>query len=466
MPTSTTAFWRKPLSDPVSFRAFVRKNRLSLGPVLGVVLLACSVGCKKPDADLGLEVLPGEPLGLATDTAQLHAFTYLDSAVQTSGLTRNLLGSYVDPDFGLLKAGMVAQVRLTANNIGQGMDTSGLVADSIVLALAFETPNTHYGNLNAQRFVVQELSTGLSVDSVYHCNDEPSVLTEDLVALHGGEIVPNPLANAVVGDDTLAPQLRIPLRMALAERILNAFGTADLVDNTAFLSFFKGIAVSVGNGVQGPFEGGILHFNTTSGASKITVYYRDQLNAPDVPKTLDLVMTSSSARYTVVERDRAQAWEPGLEAALSDTDAPSTSIYLQTLGGYRTALRFPDLATIAGTGRALSKAELVIPVAGAYYPYYAPPAVLFLFREVNGADVFLPDQLNGISGIGGEFKSPEQAYRFNITRYVSQVLNGTLPGDGLALVAGSTGVSANRAVLCGPAHPDTPMRLLLTFTTY
>jgi hypothetical protein len=107
---------------------------------------------------------------------------------------------------------LVAQLRLTANNIGQGQDNSGLVADSIVLALAFETPNTHYGNLDPQHFVVQELSAGLSIDSVYRSTRQPAIFEDDLVALHGGEITPNPFVNAFVGDDTLGPQVRIPLK--------------------------------------------------------------------------------------------------------------------------------------------------------------------------------------------------------------------------------------------------------------
>lgn len=430
------------------------------------LLLACAAGCRKPDEELGLDILPGDPLGIASDTALVHAFTYLDSAVQTSGLTRNMVGSYVDPDFGLLKTSLVTQVRLTANSIGQGQDNSGLVADSIVLTLAFETPVSHYGNLNAQRFIVQELNEDLSADVVYHNDDLPQVIPADLVRPHGGELTPDPLSRPVVGDDTLAPCLRIPLQLGLAERFLDAFGTAALVDNTSFLAFFKGIKVSVENGTQPLYQGGILNINTTGGSSKITVYYRDQLNAPDVPRTFDLVMTSGSVRYTTAERDRTQAVNNGLANALADPEAAATTAYLQTLGGCRVGLRFPGLPDLASPDKALSKAELIVPLPNSYYPYYSPPALLFLFRNDNGSDLFLPDQLGGITGIGGEWKPAEGGYRFNITRYVQQVLNGALPNDGIELVAGGAGVTSNRAVIAGPAHPSTPMRLLLTFTTY
>ncbi|MCC6542481.1 MAG: DUF4270 family protein [Flavobacteriales bacterium] len=435
-------------------------------PMLALLVVAVLHACRKPEDDLGLELLPGEPLGLVADTAAMHAFTFEDSAVQTSGLSRVLVGSYLDPEFGALKASLVAQLRLTTNNIGQGQDNSGLVADSIVLSLAFEPTATHYGNLSPQRFVVQELSTALSIDSVYHSNDRPEVLTEDLVALHGGEVTPDPTHNVILANDTVVPQVRIPLRLDLAERFLDAFGTSSMVDNPAFLGFFKGIKVSVENGAQAPHQGGILYFNTTGNASKVTVYYHDQNNQPELLRSLDLIMSASGVRYTSVERDPTQAEAPGLAQALSDPEAPAQALYLQTLGGYRAALRFPGLDQRAEPGKALSKAELIVPVNGTFYPYYLPSSTLLLFREVNGNDVFLPDQVNGATGIGGNYDVAQRVYRFNITRYASQVMNGTLPNEGLLLVASSSGVSANRTVLCGPEHPDTPMRLLLTFTTY
>ena len=439
---------------------------LTLNGVLCAAGVAVMVtACRKPDEDLGLELLPGDPLGAVLDTAELRAYTFLDSGVQTSGLTRNLVGAYVDPSFGLLRTTLVTQVRLTSNNIGQGQDTSTLVADSLVLSLVFETPNTHYGNLNEQSFSVHELTEGLSVDSLYRSDDLPQLGTDELVYPHRDRVTPDPYTAPTIAGDTL-PQVRLRLTDALANRILDAFGTADLADNAAFLSFFKGLSISVADPSQAPYQGGILHINTSNSTSKLTLYYHD-LEEPAVPLDLDMVINSSCVRYTAVERDRTLASDPGLEMALEDTFPPAPAVYLQPLGGYRTAIRFPDVQGFRERGRALSKAELVVPVLGAYYPYHAPPSLLFLFRKgTEGDDVFLPDQQNGITGIGGSFVQDEQAYRFNITRYIQQVMNGDLPDNGIVLVAGGAGVSANRAVLAGPEAQGNPMRLLLTFTTY
>lgn len=434
---------------------------------LALVVSLFVTGCRKPDEDLGLDLLPGEPLGVVIDTIELRAFTFADTSVRTSGLSSQLLGSYLDPQFGSVKAGLIAQLRLSANNIGNNIDTSGLVADSLVLALAFNGVNYGYGNFDPQVFQVFEVNEVLSLDSTYRSDRHPQHLATDLVADGRGRITPKPLAGAVVGDDTLAPQLRIPLSSELAERFLNAFGTDDLLNSDEFLSFFKGIYVTTDNVGQLPFQGGILYFDLTAAASKATLYYRNLNDQPDLGRTLDFPINSNSVRYSVVEHDPTRATDPTLGMALSDTVSPALRVHVQTLGGTRTAVRMPSLLDLASTERVLAKAELIVPLAGSYYPYYPPPATLFLFRkDSTGADVFLPDQLAGIGAIDGNFRNAEREYRFNITRYVQRLLNGTYQNTGFEIVPGSGGVTANRVVLSGPAAPQDPMRLRLTFTTY
>ena len=88
-------------------------------------------GCRKPDDDLGLELLPGNELGLSGEEVPLRAYSFQQDRIRTSGLTRNLLGSYLDPQFGLVKTGIVTQLRLSSSNVGSGLDTTGLQADSL-----------------------------------------------------------------------------------------------------------------------------------------------------------------------------------------------------------------------------------------------------------------------------------------------------------------------------------------------
>ena len=432
-----------------------------------LVLSALIAGCKKPDDDLGLNLLPGDPLGTVIDTTRLRAYTFVGDPLRTSGLTRQLLGSHVDPQFGSAKAGIVTQITLSANNIGTGLVRNDLVADSLVLSLAFDGINFVYGNLDPQVVRVFELSEDLSLDSLYHHDRVPQFMPMDLVAGSGRRITPQPLAKPVVLGDTLDPQLRIRLDRSLAERFLDGFNMPELASSDAFVQFFKGLYITVDNGTQLPFQAGIMYFNLLASASKVTLYYRDTVSDPSITVPLDFLINSNCVRYTEFQHDPAQAVDAGLVMALADTTAPAPTTYVRAFAGARTAFRMPTLMDQASEDRVLAKAELILPVQGSYYPYYPPPVQMFLFRKDSlGKDVFLPDQLQGIGAVDGVYRADERAYRFNITRYVQQVLNGRIPNNGFEVSPGSSGISANRAVLNGPDALENPARLRLTFTSY
>ena len=99
---------------------FMRSARLLT--TLLIILTAAS-SCRKPDADLGNGLLPGDPLGLVIDTVELYAHTRVDTNFRSSSLSRQLLGSVVDPRFGLTRAGIVTQVRLSSS-ISPGLGRS------------------------------------------------------------------------------------------------------------------------------------------------------------------------------------------------------------------------------------------------------------------------------------------------------------------------------------------------------
>lgn len=423
--------------------------------------------CRKPDADLGLELLPGDELGVATDTAFIHAFSFTEDRLRTSGLSRNLLGSYLDPQFGTVRTGIVTQLLLSSSNVGAGQDTSGLQADSLVLSLVFDPTNYAYGGLGSQKFEVFEVNETLSVDTLYYSDDVPEIVDDDLVASHSGIIAPKPLTSVLIEGDTMAPQLRIRLDHSLAERFMNAFGSPNMVNDAAFLQFFKGIYITVNNGQQIPFQDGILYFDLVHPDSRATLFYHDQLDTVSILRQFSLPITSNSVRYTVVEHVHDQAVDPAIIQAMTDTIQAANTVFVQALGGSRAALRFPGIMEYGTEGRILARAELIAPVQGSFNPYLPPPSQLFLFRlDSLGDEVFLPDQLGGVGTIDGNYRSQAREYRFNITRYIQGVLNGQIPNNGLEMVAGSSGISANRVVLAGPGEGDYRMRLLLTFTTY
>ncbi|HOP43826.1 MAG TPA: DUF4270 family protein [Flavobacteriales bacterium] len=426
--------------------------------------------CRKPETDLGLDLVDDrDPLGVtSTDTLTLLAYAEPEPPVRTSALSRNVLGSYLDREFGSVATGIVTQVRLSTNNVGQGQDNSGLVADSLVLALAYDASRFGYGNLGDQVFRVFEVTEDLLLDSIYQETEVPVVALQDLVNSLRGEFEIRPFDSVSVGDGREVAQLRIPLKASLADRLLGAFGTSDMVDNAAFLDFFKGLWILPDNPDLEPYRTGALHFSLLSATSRMTLYYRNTLPGAEDTLSFDFLINDNCVRYTTARQDHTMAQDPHLEMLLADSTLGGERTYVQSLGGVRTRVAIPHLTELSERpGLALARGELVVPVVQPFYPFLTPPTLLFIFRtDEEGNDQLLPDQLLGQGVIGGEYDADAGEYRFNITRYLQRVITGEFPNNPLSLVPGSGGVQVDRAVLAGPQHPDRPMKLELTFTEY
>jgi hypothetical protein len=437
-------------------------------PAIGAVLLfALLLGCKKPEDDLGLEVLdPSDALGTTVvDTTTILTWSAPPDAGRTSGLTRNVLGTYLDPDFGAVSAGVVAQVRLSSGNVGAN-NTDALDCDSLVLSLAFDANLFGYGNLDARSFRVFRLNEDLRTDTIYKNDHVPAVLLEDLVALPRGEITPAPFTKPFIDGDSLTPQLRIRLSKELGQELLSKWGQTELSDNPKFLEYFKGLMILPGEQPGTPFTQGLLYLSLLSADSKLTLYYRNTT----VPDTLsyNFPINTTSVRYTVSSFDHQAALQPGLPALLLDSALGQQQFYLQALYGLKGQLYFPHLLDYPASGhRALAKAEIIIPLAGTYYPSYLPPSQLFVFRkDATGKELDLPGQTLGTNLVGGFYDEANGEYRLVVTQWMQKVLDGDMPNLGLSLYPGGSGVSANRVVLAGPANATKPMKLRLTFTTY
>jgi len=371
-----------------------------------------------------------------------------------------LLGSYVDDHFGTITAGIVTQVRLSVNNVGPA--NSNLVCDSLVLSLAFSSTTPTYGDLDPQIIKAYRLTQDLLTDSIYTRDTIPTTDGQDLVEGSPRLFTPDPTDGPVIGGDSLPPELRIPLSIALGNELLSQWGLPTLADNASFLAYFKGLYIVPDNGMQAPLQAGVWSFNLLNGSSKMTLYYHDENS---VASSFDFIIGTESQRYTTAVFDHSTATVPGVPEALADTTLGQTETYVQAMGSIRTEIRFPSLSLYSGSGtQAVAKAVLSVPLSDMdFHPTYLPPAYMFvLHKDADGVDRLLPDE--GTSGYA--YDPDAKQYSMNITRYVQGVINGTYSNTGLSLVPGSNGVSVNRATLAGPNFPDRPMKLKLTFTTY
>ena len=150
--------------------------------------------------------------------------------------------------------------------------------------------------------------------------------------------------------------------------------------------------------------------------------------------------------------------------------AQNATVFVQGMSGAKTKITFPYLMNWVNNGMiGINKAELVISVDTSLSTYmldtFAAPAALVLFGiNDDGTTYAIPDAFEGSSYFGGTLNSGTVQYRFNIARYIQQILDGDRNNNGLYILTSNGANLANRAVLCGGSSTSRPMKLNITYT--
>lgn len=428
-------------------------KQLGLFSFLGLLLFATS--CKRPENDLGSELLPNEDglTALQTDTLTIIATTVQEDSIRTDELSSVMLGNYIDPILGSTTASFNTQVRLSTTS-PEFPET--FIIDSVVLGLVYT--GDFYGRLAKQQIFVNELTEDLENDSTYYTNTKHEYNKANEVKSGWNLYDFRPEDLVIVGTDSVVPQLRIHLNEALGQKLLTA--TDDqLSSNENFLEFFKGLRVSPGFA-----DACVANFDLIDSDSKLSVYYRYDNGGVEDTTYYHFNITSECSYYTHVEHNRSGTSVASLDSDI-DVDG-DVMTYIQAAGSMKTLIEFPYLSDFDDIeNKSINRAELRIPFEDS--DRYLPQSNMFLvYLDEDGDYNLLPDQVLG--SIGGSANFTDDYYSFNISLYMQKVLNGEITSQGLYLISKNAGVSVNRCVLHGPNHtPGTPsenMRLILTFS--
>jgi hypothetical protein len=428
-------------------------KQLGLFSFLGLLLFATS--CKRPENDLGSELLPNEDglTALQTDTITIIATTVQEDSIRTDELSSVMLGNYIDPILGSTRASFNTQVRLSTTSPDF---PESFIIDSVVLGLVYT--GDFYGKLAKQQIFVHELTEDLENDSTYYTNTKHSYNITNEVKSGWNTYDFRPEDLVIVGTDSVIPQLRIHLNEALGQKLLTA--TDDqLSSNDNFLQFFKGLHVSPGFA-----DACVANFDLIDSDSKLSVYYRYDNDGVEDTTYYHFNITSECSYYTQVEHNRAGTALAPLD---SDNDVSGDVMtYVQAAGSMKTLIEFPFLSDLdAIENKSVNRAELRIPFDDSYR--YAPQTNMFLvYLDEDGDYNLLPDQ--SLGSIGGNANFTDDYYTFNISLYLQKVLNGEITSQGLYLISKNAGVTVTRCALHGPNHtpsaPSDNMRLILTFS--
>lgn len=384
------------------------------------------------DPSFGVDLLPETDLisGFYDNSTILKGFTFqpdsirTDEGIYSSSKSYSLLGSYIDPVFGLTKADFLTETRLSSNLVNFG-DT--MVSDSLVLYLKIGEKYGDFRQFAPYTIHIYKLKDTLSLSQDYYSNFDvnPYYNSTDLLASY--TYFPS-------NSDTI---LAISLDTNL---LLPIFRNPDLmVDNDTFKLHMPGFYITAETVSQG---GQILSFDLLSESSKMVLYFHYQADddKPILPATstrrFNFLINSNCARINRFEHDYSQAWYPIL--SIDDSLSTDSIGYIQGAGGVKVQLDLSDFNTWKdSTGVVIVKADLIIPVAENSALFFDPPAVLALSLLADSTNEFLGDQYhNGTyytEYFDGKYYATSQEYRFNIAQHLQDIILGKVENDPLIL---------------------------------
>ncbi len=440
--------------------------------------------CEKTGT-IGLDIAPEDSLkSVFTDTITVNALTTKEDSVITSNISQNPFGFLTDPVFGTTEANLALALNLPSDNYSFGTSPS---LDSAVLVLKYG--DEFYGDSLASNYAIsihQLKSVFNTSKSYYNTNTWGDYSTEPVI----GSV--NNVKRFAWNDSTsitaiikggpdkpatkVAPQIRIRLSSDFINNyFLSANAKSKLTNNATFSAFLKGLFVTINkNGSTG--AGGIIFFNLQSTVSALEVYYK----TPNGSAIDTNVATFKAVGASQIKHSRGTI----IQAQLNNPNPDPPVVYVQPLAGLRTKLHFPFIKGLKKDGNiSVNKAELVVTVTDADDNIFKPAPRLTLYQlDIAGQRKPVPDNAIGIDNrflderiFGGFYNATTKTYTFNITSYIQDLINKPidqydtfiapidLPLTGRANISPAA-TTAARAILGGKNHPQSPIKLKITYT--
>jgi len=414
-----------------------------------LIILTGITSCKKTPEKIGKDLQPTNSLiTVAFDDARdIVSSTFTVPSLSTKMLGYTFLGNNNDPIFGISNFDFYTQLSLTTESQTWG---EGAVADSVVLNLVY---NGYYGDTTEYMTVrAYEILEEMYADSTYSSN---MVLECDDTELANHIFRPYPHTSP----DTVLDRgvLRIPINPSLGTKFIE--NEAELVSNTKFKEFFKGLHVQcdITNA-----EGAICYFNMIHSYTYLRVYYHNAIDTLHY----DFSVTSTDVRFNHYYHDFNAAASP---ITFNDT-VNNAKLYVQGTAGTRVWVCFPHLQEWANSldgNVAINEAKLILSGAVTDTTRYIPPVKLVAAGAKFSTDttyVILPDQFVGSEYFGGSYDKTDATVFFRITEYVQNVIkNGAYATncDGLLIYVDQGSYTPRRWAFHGPQSDSLDKRVRL-----
>ena len=419
-----------------------------LALMIGMLALAFA-SCKKSPETIGNNLISeNNYIGVYhTDTTEIVCHSYFDS-IATSNPASALLGATKDPIFGATEAGFYTQFRPSV--AGQSFGNNPVV-DSLVLQLCI---SSYYGDTTIMQTVhAYALTDSLTVDSTYYSHS--SVATENIDLANSYHFSPRPKTKVhIIGTDTVTqPIIRVPLSQELGNFLVTldttAYSRPDL-----FKQHFKGLYLTCD---PVSMNGAISYINLTNNTYTLLQLYYHDAATPEKPMRYNFYVTSSDAYFNHFDHDYTQG-SPEFVSQLFDGQEAlgQSAIYLQTMGGVRARVKFPNLShwtdSLEGCHLVVNEAKLILPASTILTDsiYKAPSNFILLGFNADNTTYLLPDYYEGSGYFSGTYSSSKQAVMFRITEYLQSMIMEKKDNAGLCLGINGAAYNASRLVINGP----------------
>ena len=437
------------------------RNCLAL--MIGALILAFS-SCRKSPETIGNDLISDNNyIGIYhTDTVEIICHSYRDS-VATKNASNALLGAMKDPIFGTTEAGFYTQVRPSV--AGQSFGANP-VLDSLVLQFLV---SDYYGDTTVMQTAhVFVLNDTLSYDETYYSN---SVLAMGVIdEANGYQFMPRPTTKtSVIGTDTIDQAiLRIPLSQELGYYLLNLdssyYSRPDL-----FKQEFKGLYVTCAPVSQ---NGAILSLNLTNNSYTLLQLYYHDAATPEKAMRYNYYVTSSDTYFNHFDHDYQQGSLEFVQQLLEGhEELGQERIYVQTMGGVKTFIQFPNLDHWADSLEncyiVVNEAKLVLSATPQLVDsiFKAPSTLSLLGFNADSTTYLLPDYYEGTSYFGGTYDATHNLVTFRISEYVQDMIMKKKENAGLSFGINGSAYNAQRLVVNGPeAINGEKMKLEVTYS--
>ena len=354
------------------------------------LFVAVLFACNDPNV-IGIDLPGAVKFTFSNDsTENIVLNTISEDSLESDQSMYLLLGQINDPIFGENKGSFCQQMLLPANNIDEIEDA---VVDSVFITYTY---SDFYGDLNENEdfnISVYELSESIYRDSVYYSDETFNFIPQNLAT------------NQFIyeGDSTSSSYLKIQLDNSFGERIMDETGNSTMVDDDAFLDYFKGFYI------EATASNTIMYLNPIADKSRATIYYH--ITGVDTAVAFNFELGGDACRINLFNTKDS-----------SDLLANTDESYLQSMAGHQIEVFINDVDSLKNTfaGKAINKATISFEmIEDADYPSHES---IYLFRETeSGNIVFLTDfTIEGDEHFGGVLEG--NTYTFNITRYFVQLL--------------------------------------------